>query len=110
MAHFHRTAALAAIVCALPIAAAAQMTGPPAQPATPPVNPPAATTQAPSANTGAAANTNAALPALSSGLAVKDNTGATIGQIASLQTDASGKQMATIKMGSDTFNVDAANL
>jgi uncharacterized Zn-binding protein involved in type VI secretion len=41
---------------------------------------------------------------------VKDNTGATIGQITQLKPDASGKQVATIKMGSDTFAVDGANL
>jgi hypothetical protein len=43
-------------------------------------------------------------------MAVKDNTGATIGSIASLTTDASGKQAAVIKMGSDQFQVATANL
>jgi hypothetical protein len=41
---------------------------------------------------------------------VKDNTGATIGQITELKPDASGHQMATIKMGTSTFAVDASKL
>jgi hypothetical protein len=41
---------------------------------------------------------------------VKDNTGATIGSIADLKTDASGKQAAVIKMGSDQFQVSTTNL
>jgi len=41
---------------------------------------------------------------------VKDNTGATIGQITDLKSDASGHQMATIKMGTNTFAVDASKL
>jgi hypothetical protein len=41
---------------------------------------------------------------------VKDNTGATIGSIADLKTDPSGKQAAVIKMGSDQFQVSTSNL
>lgn len=51
-----------------------------------------------------------AASSLSAGLAVKDKTGATIGQVADVKADASGKTMATIKMGADTFAVDAASL
>jgi hypothetical protein len=41
---------------------------------------------------------------------VKDNTGATIGQITDLKADPSGQQTAVIKMGSQSFQVAAANL
>jgi hypothetical protein len=47
---------------------------------------------------------------LTSGQAVKDNTGATIGKITKVQSDASGKQFATIQMGADVFAVDASAL
>ncbi len=117
-----RIAALAAVLCAGPVLAAAQSStsaatpAPAGQPVNPPagqpVNPPAADTAAAptSANTGVAANANATAPRLTAGPAVKDNTGATIGQISALKADASGKQLATIKMGDKSFSVDAANL
>jgi hypothetical protein len=90
----------AIVACAWPMFAMGQTSGPAAgAPAAPPAT----------ANTGAQTNTTAAV-ALTSGMAVKDSSGATIGQVASLQADASGKQMATIKMGTDTFNVAAADL
>jgi hypothetical protein len=102
-------AAVLALSIALPAAAqtAGSMTekahaAPPA--ATEPATPPA------TASTGAAADTSAATAALAVGLTVKDNTGAAIGQITQLKPDASGKQVATIKMGADTFAVDGANL
>lgn len=76
-----------------------------APPASDPASPPAST-----ASSGTAADTSATASALAVGLSVKDNTGATIGQVTQLKPDASGKQVATIKMGSDTFAVDAANL
>ena len=43
-------------------------------------------------------------------MAVKDNTGATIGSVADVKTGADGKKTATIKMGADTFAVDTASL
>jgi hypothetical protein len=43
-------------------------------------------------------------------MAVKDNSGATIGSITDVKTDASGKKTATIKMGADTFAVDTSSL
>jgi hypothetical protein len=63
-----------------------------------------------SAPSGSAADTSAtasaaAAASLSVGEPVKDNTGATIGAISSLNTNASGQQMAVIKMGNDTFQV-----
>lgn len=63
-----------------------------------------------SSQTGAAADTSATTAALAVGLAVKDNTGATIGAITSLKPEAGGKQTATIKMGTDTFAVGSASL
>jgi hypothetical protein len=65
-------------------------------------------TTAPSATTpsgtNAAANAGASAD-VASGMSVKDSTGAVIGQITAVKGD-----MATIKMGADTFNVDTAKL
>jgi hypothetical protein len=47
---------------------------------------------------------------LSVGEPVKDNTGATIGAISSVNTSANGQQMAVIKMGNDTFQVPGDRL
>jgi hypothetical protein len=44
------------------------------------------------------------------GMSVKDSTGATIGQITAIGPDATGKNMATIKMGAQSFSVDASSL
>lgn len=63
----------------------------------------AAEADAPSA---ASAGANASVTV---GMTVKDKTGASIGQVADVKTDA-GKTMATIKMGAETFAVDATNL
>jgi hypothetical protein len=52
----------------------------------------------------------AAQASLSVGQSVQDSSGATIGQIAQLKPDAGGKQTATIKMGADSFAVDASAL
>jgi hypothetical protein len=64
---------------------------------------------------GAAADTSAtasssAAAALAVGEPVKDNTGATIGAISSLNTGSNGQQMAVIKMGNDTFQVPSDRL
>ena len=67
-----------------------------------------AMTSSPSAAS-AATNSSANAP-IASGLSVKDNTGATIGQITQVKPDASGKQTATIKMGADSFAVDTSAL
>jgi len=61
------------------------------------------------ADTGTAATTSTTAPAsatLSVGQPVKDNTGAVIGQIAELKPGAGG-QTATVKMGAQSFTVDA---
>jgi len=72
-------------------------------PATAPADPAAAGTATPGATTPAAAPVAAGQP-------VKDSTGAVIGEVAEVKPDASGKSMATIKMGTDSFAVDVANL
>jgi len=96
--------ALIATVCAGPALAASG----PVNPAPGPSEPAAAA--APAAATGAAANANATAAAVTPGLTVKDNTGAAIGQITAVAPDASGAQMATIKMGADSFSVAASSL
>jgi hypothetical protein len=70
-----------------------------ATPATPPEQ-----AEAPSA---AASGANASV---TMGMDVKDNTGAKIGTVSDVKTDASGKQMATINMGADSFQVDTSRL
>jgi hypothetical protein len=68
------------------------------------------TTPAPkaAARTGASADTAAnagASAALTSGMSVKDNTGALIGEVKSVKAG-----VATIQMGSDSFTVDSTKL
>jgi len=101
----------AALALSIALPAAAQTAGSMTDKA--PTSPPAAdSTAAPpsTASTGGAADASAATAALAVGLTVKDNTGAAIGMITQLKPDASGKQVATIKMGADTFAVDGSNL
>jgi hypothetical protein len=64
----------------------------------------------PTAATGSAANTTASASGLSVGLSVKDSSGATIGKLTDLKTDASGKEMATIRMGANDVSVGADRL
>jgi len=66
----------------------------------------------PPANDAAAApaTTSAAPAAVAVGQPVKDKAGATIGEVTQVKPDASGRQMATIKMGADSFAVDASSL
>ena len=85
-------------------AQAPKTTPDPSPPASPSADPPA------SSATGAGANTAAAAADLAAVLSVKDSSGAQIGQIADLKADASGKRVATIKMGASTFAVDADRL
>jgi hypothetical protein len=47
---------------------------------------------------------------VAAGLPVKDNTGATIGSVSSVTADASGSQLAVIKMGEQTFSVTTTSL
>ena len=92
------TLGAATIALAFAAPALAQTTAP-AAPAQDPAAA-AATTPAPAA---------AAAP-VTAGQPVKDNTGATIGTVAEVKPDASGKTMAAIKMDDKTFAVDVANL
>lgn len=105
----------AALALAIALPAAAQTTGatPPASDAAaaPPATtePPATDSSAPApgADTGAATSASATVAV---GQPVKDKTGATIGQVTEVKPDPSGKQVATIKMGADTFAVDTSSL
>jgi hypothetical protein len=65
-----------------------------------------------SADAAAAAGANASATAagFSVGEPVKDNAGVTIGAISALSPAANGGQMAVIKMGSDTFQVQTDRL
>jgi hypothetical protein len=63
-----------------------------------------------SAKTAAGADASATAGGFAVGMPVKDNTGATIGSIASLGSDAGGNQTALIKMGSDQFQLQTAKL
>lgn len=64
------------------------------------------------ASSGAAAGSDASATAatLAVGASVKDKTGATIGSVTEVKPDATGKQVATIKMGADTFAVETDKL
>lgn len=59
---------------------------------------------------GAGADASATAATLAVGATVKDNTGASIGTVTDLKPDATGKQVATIKMGADTFAVETDKL
>jgi hypothetical protein len=80
-----------------------QATAPPDTSSTP-------STSGSAADTSATAGGSAAAASLSVGEPVKDNTGATIGAISSINTNANGQQMAVIKMGNDTFQVPGDRL
>lgn len=83
-------------------------TDPAVSPATSPsMAAPGATPSAPPL--GAAIDASANAP-ITSGLPVKDKTGVVIGQITQVKPDAVGKLSATIKMGADSFAVDASAL
>ncbi len=98
---------IAAPALAQTAGSAAQTTPPTSAPTDPAAAGAAAT---PGAAPGAAAGTTAAAAPVAAGQPVKDNTGATIGEVAEVKPDPSGKQLATIKMGENTFAVDTANL
>ena len=118
----NRPLLIAAALAACPALAAAQAAAPPrpaeAAPQAPAPSAAAAPDKsakdaaapAPPAATGGAANAAATTPGLAVGLAVKDNTGATIGQITDLKTDTDGKQVAVVRMGPDAFSVETDRL
>ncbi|MFN3583956.1 MAG: hypothetical protein ACOY9C_06230 [Pseudomonadota bacterium] len=108
----------AAAIAALTVAPAAfaQSTGSAATSSTPPASGEATETPA-GAHAGSHAGMSGASSAaqagadasVTTGMTVKDKSGASIGQVADVKREG-GKTMATIKMGADTFAVDAANL
>ncbi|MET0273454.1 MAG: hypothetical protein ABW360_10725 [Phenylobacterium sp.] len=117
-------AALAAALCVAapamaqsPAAGAAAVSPPattaPAEPATSDPAPSAATpsttpsTSATGAADAQAAGTNASV---TTGMSVKDNGGAIIGEVTGVKADASGKNLATIKMGAESFSVETSKL
>ena len=64
----------------------------------------------PGASSAASASSAGANASVTTGMTVKDSSGAAIGKITDVKTGADGKQTATIKMGADTFAVDTASL
>lgn len=96
----------AALALAFALPAAAQSTA--TDPAAAPPSPPSSASTAPGA--AASSSTSSSSAAVTVGQPVKDNTGATIGKVASVKPDASGKTLATIQMGADTFAVDTSAL
>jgi len=67
-------------------------------------------TQAPPAASAQGSDASAAAATLAVGATVKDKTGATIGSVSAVKPDSTGKQVATIKMGADSFTVDTDKL
>jgi hypothetical protein len=111
------TFAAAALALAVALPAAAQSADSSATDAKAPAEAAASGAEASGASTSSAATGASASSApaavggnVSVGQSVKDNTGATIGQVTALKPDAAGKQVATIKMGADSFAVDTASL
>ena len=100
-------AAAAAGGQALAQAPAAPAAGASTAPATSPqAAPPSEQSQA----TGVGGAASATGAAVTSGLTVKDNTGAVIGQVTDVKPGPSGKPVAVIKMGTDSFSVDTDKL
>jgi hypothetical protein len=108
-----KTFAFAAIAAALSFAAPALAQDPAASS---PSKAPPTTTSAPAGpstssaapSTGTSSDTAATASAgasVSTGMSVKDNTGALIGEVSDVK-----EGVATIKMGADTFTVDTAKL
>jgi hypothetical protein len=65
------------------------------------------------AATGSSADTSGTASAgapLAKGMTVKDNAGATIGKITAVSADQAGGQVATVKMGADSFTMTASQL
>jgi len=66
--------------------------------------------QSPSPAAAKGADASATAATLAVGAMVKDKTGAPIGTVTEVKPDATGKQVATIKMGADTFAVETEKL
>ena len=98
---------LASTACAALFTLAAPALAAPPE-ATGAVNP-APTTAAPSAPAASGVDASATA-SVTSGMSVKDNTGAIIGEVTAVKPDASGQNLATIKMGADVFTVETNKL
>ena len=71
------------------------------------VTPPPAATRSEAAPDASASGANANV---TTGMDVKDSTGATIGKVSEIKAGSDGKKTATIKMGADVFAVDTSSL
>jgi hypothetical protein len=100
------TLGAAALALAIAMPAAAQSTSP-ADTTSPDASSSSAASPSASASTGASAATGGKVAV---GQPVKDSAGVTIGQVAQVKPDAAGKEVATIKMGADSFAVDTSAL
>ena len=69
-----------------------------------------ATEAAPAASSPSGADASATAATLAVGATVKDKTGVSIGQVTAVKPDPAGKQVATIKTGTDTFAVETDKL
>ena len=105
--------ALAAPALAGQAPAGAGAVNPPTTAAPPATTTPAApATSAPAAPAASAATgvDASATASITTGMSVKDNTGAIIGEVTAVKPDATGQNLATIKMGSDVFTVETNKL
>ena len=64
----------------------------------------------PAASSPMGADASATASTLAVGATVKDKTGASIGEVTAVKPDPTGKQVATIKMGADSFAVETDKL
>lgn len=101
--------ALGAAALALTATAALAQTTTPSG-ATAPSSSAAPTTAPPTGAAPSASASATATAAIAPGLSVKDKTGATIGTVTDVKKDASGADVATIKMGADSFAVNTSAL
>jgi ABC-type transporter Mla subunit MlaD len=97
------TLGAAALALAVALPAAAQSTSP----ADSSMGSTAASPASPDSSMGASTATAAKVAV---GQPVKDSAGVTIGQVSQVKPDASGKEVATIKMGAESFAVDTSAL
>ncbi len=103
-----KTLAIAALAATFGLAGAAMAQPATEGAATPPKTStpdPSATPAAPSTGTSADTAATASSGSVSTGMSVKDNTGALIGEVSDVKAG-----VATIKMGADTFTVDTNKL
>ncbi|KRB39880.1 MAG: hypothetical protein V4514_09245 [Pseudomonadota bacterium] len=93
-----------AAALALAITSAPALAQSSAQPAPP------ADEASPAASSPSGSDASATAASLAVGATVKDKTGTSIGEVTAVKPDPNGKQVATIKMGADTFAVETDKL